>query len=84
MSKKSRFRRPFDKQHGKQAQTLLKSASQHLYNISWSLWRKLCCTKSLLVICQTLWLFANILAADDKYPLLNKDNLTIPIQMQVS
>ena len=28
MSKKSRFRKPFDKQHGKRAQTLLKSASQ--------------------------------------------------------
>ena len=33
MSKKSRFREPFDKQHGKRAQALLKSASQHLYHI---------------------------------------------------
>ena len=33
MSKKSRFRGPFDKQHGERAQTLLKSASHHLYHI---------------------------------------------------
>ena len=26
----------------------------------------------------------NTLDADDKYPVLNKDNLTIPIQMQLS
>ena len=34
MSKKSRLRGPFDKQHGKRAQALLKSASQHLYDIA--------------------------------------------------
>ena len=33
MSKMSRFRGPFEKQHGKRAQALLKSASQHLYHI---------------------------------------------------
>ena len=33
MSKKSRFRGSFDKQHGKHAQALLKSASQNLYHI---------------------------------------------------
>ena len=33
MSKKSRFRRPFVKQHGKRSKTLLKSSGQHLYHI---------------------------------------------------
>ena len=33
MSKKYDFRRPFDKQHGKRAKALLKSASEHLYHI---------------------------------------------------
>ena len=33
MSKKSRFRGPFDKQHGKLARTLLKSVLRHLYHI---------------------------------------------------
>ena len=29
-------------------------------------------------------LLVNTLAADEKYPVLNRDNLTIPIQMQLS
>ena len=33
MSKKSRFKGAFDRQHGKQVQTLLRSARQHRYHI---------------------------------------------------
>ena len=33
LSKKSCFGRPFDKQRGKRAETLLKSERQHLYHI---------------------------------------------------
>ena len=33
MSKKSRFKGPFDRQHGKRIQTLLRSAQQHCYHI---------------------------------------------------
>ena len=84
MSKKSHFRGPFDKQHGKRAQALLKSASQHLYHIHRSLPRKLSWKKSLLLTCKILGLLVNTLAADEKYPVLNRDNLTIPIQMQLS
>ena len=84
MSKKSRFRGPFDKQHGKRAQALLKSASQHLYHIHRSLPRKLSWKKSLLLTCQILGLLVNTLAADQKYPVVNRDNLTIPIKMQLS
>ena len=84
MSKKSRFREPFDKQHGKRAQALLKSASQHLYHIHRSLPRKLSWKKSLLLTCKILGLLVNTLAADEKYPVLNRDNLTTPIQMQLS
>ena len=49
MSKKSRLRGPFYNQHGKQAETLLKSERQHLNHIYWSLWRQLSWKKSLLV-----------------------------------
>ena len=84
MSKKSRFRGCFDKQYGKRAQALLKSASQHLYHIHRSLPRKLSWKKSLLLTCQILGLLVNTLAAYEKYPVLNRDNLTIPIQMQLS
>ena len=84
MSKKSRFKGSFGKQHGKRAQTLLKFAWQHLYHIYWSLWRQLTCKKSLLVICKISRLFPNTLSAYGKYSLLNTDNLTQSIQMQVS
>ena len=33
MSKNSRCRRPYGKQHGKRSQTLLKYARQHFYHI---------------------------------------------------
>ena len=33
MSKKSRFKGPFDRQHGKRVQTLLRSERQHRYHI---------------------------------------------------
>ena len=84
MSKKSRFKGSFGKQHGKRAQTLLKFAWQHLYHIYWSLWRQLTCKKSLLVICKISRLFPNTLNAHGKYCLFNRDNLTQPIQMQLS
>ena len=84
MSKKSRFKGSFGKQHGKRAQTLLKFAWQHLYHIYWSLWMQLTCKKSLLVTWKILWLFPNTLSADGKYYLLNRDDLTQPIQMLLS
>ena len=40
--------------------------------------------KSLLLTCQILGLLVNILASDEKSPLLKRDNLTTPIQMQLS
>ena len=84
MSKKSRFRGCFDKQYGKRAQALLKSASQHLYHIHRSLPRKLSWKKSLLLTCKILGLLVNTLAADEKYLVLHRNNLTVPIQIQLS
>ena len=40
--------------------------------------------RSLFLTCQILALLLNTLAADERYPFLNRDNLTIPIQMQFS
>ena len=84
MSKKFRFRGWFDKQYGKRAQALLKYASQHLYRIQWSLARKLCLEKLLLLTWHILGLLVKTLAADEKYLVLHRDNSTIPIQMQLS
>ena len=39
---------------------------------------------SLLLTCYFLGMLVNTLAADKKYRVLNRDNLTIPIQMQLS
>ena len=40
--------------------------------------------KLLLVLCKILRLILNTLTADDKYSLLNRENLTQPIQILVS
>ena len=72
MSKKCRFRRSLEKQHGKWK---LKFERQHLYHIYWSTWRQLTYKKSVLVICNT----SNISNAHRRYSLLNTDNLTKPI-----
>ena len=84
MSKKSRFKGSFAKQHGKRAQTLFKFAWQNLYHIYWSLWRQLTFKKFLLVICKISRLFPKTLSAHAKYSLLNREDLTQPIQMQLS
>ena len=84
MSKKSRFSLPFKKQHSKQVPTLSKSERQHLCHIYWWMWRQLSCKKSSLVICKIFRIFLNTLSADDKYSLLNRENLRQRIQMQLS
>ena len=84
MSKKSPFKGSFEKQHSKRHETFLKFAWQHLYHIYWSLWIQLTCKKSPLVTCKISRLFPNTLSADGKGCLLNRDNLTEPIHMQLS
>ena len=84
ISKNLRLREPFNKQHAKWAEPVLKSASQDLYHIHWSLPSQLSWKTSLLLTCQILGLLVNTLAADERYPVLNRHSLTIPIQMQLS
>ena len=84
MSIKSRFKGSFIKQHGKRAQTLLKFAWRNLYHIHWSLRRQLTLKKSLLLICKISRHFPNTMSADAYDSLLNRDNLTQPMQMQLS
>ena len=84
MSKKSHLRGCFDKQYGLRAKTLLKSPSQHLFRIHCSLVRKLSSRKSLLLTCQVLGPPVNTLAADERYPVLNRDDLSVGSQIQLS
>ena len=82
MSTKSCFRAPMEKEHGKRAETLLKSAPKH-YQIYRSLSRQLSWKKSLLLTCQILGLLVKTLDANDRYPVLNRYYLTIPVEMQL-
>ena len=84
MCKKSRFRLPFQKEHGKQVSTRFKFEREHLFHIYWSTGRQFSCKKSLLVICKSLRLFVNTMSAIDKCSLPNRDNLMQPIHMQLS
>ena len=83
MSQKSRFSGLFDKQYGKSAQALLKSTPQNFYHIEWSLQSQLSWKKTILLIWKIFGLLVNTLAADEKYPALNRHSLTISIQMQL-
>ena len=84
MSKKSRLRGCVDKQYGKDAQAILKSASEQNYHIHRSLATKLCFRKFLLFTCEILGLLFNTLATAEKYAVLNREKRTTPIQMQLS
>ena len=84
MCKKSRFRLPFQKEHGKLLSTLFKLEWQHLHHIYWWRGRELSCEKSLLVIWESLRLFLNTMSAIDKCSIPNRDKLMQPIHMQLS
>ena len=84
ISKRSQLKGSFKKQNGKRAKILLKCEWQQIYHIYRSLWRQLIYKKPLLVICKISKLFPNRLSVDGKYTLLNWDNLTQHIQMQLS
>ena len=83
MCKKSRFRLPFQKEHGKWVSTLFKSEPEHLRHSYCYTGRQFSGKKSLLVIWKSLRLFLNTMSAVDKCSLPNKDNLMEPILMQL-
>ena len=58
--------------------------NEYLYHIYWQLSSQLSWKKSLLLTCQILGLLVNTLPANEMYPVLNRDNLMIPIQIQLS
>ena len=84
MCKNSRFRLPFQKQHGKRVSTLFKYERQHLYDIYSASGRQFSGNKSLLVRCKSLRLFVNTMSAVDKCCLPIRDDLMEPIDMQLS
>ena len=81
---KPHFKAPFDSEHVKASQTLMKSESQHFYHTFSSLLARYTFSKSVLVIFSHFGLFVKTLNADDKCSLRNSENLSEPIQMQLS
>ena len=82
VSEKHRFKAPFDSQHVKGWQTLVKSAWEHFHHIFSSLWEKPI-WKLRLVICYLLEVFHKSLTANEKYPARDCKNLSSPTQMQL-
>ena len=84
LSKKQCFRTPFDSQHFKESQILVKSAWEHFHHNFWSLWENLTWKISALVIFWILGVFPNTLTANDKYPFRDWENSSTPIQIPIS
>ena len=74
MSKKSRFRTPFNSQNVKGCQRLLKSVRQDCYHIFSSLSGKLSRKMCLVETCEILGLRVNTFTAKDKHSLRNMEN----------
>ena len=84
LSKNRCFTTPFESQHVKRPETLVKSAWGHFYHLISSLQGKLVSKTTLLVMCQILRVDVMTLTADDKYPVPDCKNLLLLIQRQLS
>ena len=69
MSKKTPVITLMDSQHVKRSGTQHESPRQYFPHIFWSLWKEISSENFVLVLLETLRLFANILIPDDKYSL---------------
>ena len=84
LSRKLRLRKPFDSQHVKGSQTLVKSAWEHFHHILSLPWESLIWNISPLLICESSGEFRNRLTANDKYRVRDSEYFSSPIQMQLS
>ena len=84
VSKRHRFRTPFDSQHVKGSPTLVRSAWENFHHIFSSLHETLIMKIYSLVIYQILGAFRNTSTANHTYPVRDCENLLSPIQMQFS
>ena len=81
--KKHRFRTPFDCQHVKGSQPLLKSAWEHFRLVFSSLWDNLISNIPSLLTFSIFGLLGIILTANEKYALRDCQNLFTPVQMHL-
>ena len=66
MRKKLRVRTYVGSQHVKGSKTVLQSSRQYFRHICWWRWKKISSESSVLVVCEILRLFVNILTPDEK------------------
>ena len=79
-----RLKTSFDSQHVKRFQTLVKCSWEHFYHTFSSLWGEMIWKISPSFKFETIGLFLNTWTADYKYPVLDSENLSFPIQIQLS
>ena len=73
-----------ERQHNKWVEALLQSGREPLYQILLTTVNVTALEKSVLDLYKIVRLFVNALTPDDKDDLLNRDNLTQPIQRELS
>ena len=79
-----RLKTSFDSQHVKPFQTLVKSSWEHFYHIFSSLWGEIIWKISPWLKFEVMVLFVNTWTADYEYPVPDCENLSFPIQIQLS
>ena len=75
---------PFDSQHVKRFQTLVKSAWENFYHIFSLMWGEMIWKISHCLKFEMRGLFANTWTANYKYPFMDCENLLFSIQIQLS
>ena len=84
MPENSCLRRHFCSPCVKWSETLLKCARQHFYAISKLIWNKLSCVSCLLVWCETVRPFFDMLTVDHKHSFHNYQKFSQKVQQQLS
>ena len=79
-----RLKTPFDSQHVKLFQILVKSSWEYFYHIFSSLWGEIIWKISPWLKFEIIGLFVNTWTAHYKYPVPDCENLPFPIQIQLS
>ena len=79
-----RLKTSFDSQHGKRFQTLVKSSWEHFYHIFSSLLGEMIWKISPWLKLEIIGLFVNTWTAHYKYSVTDCENLSFPMQIQLS
>ena len=84
LCKKHHFETRFDTQHDKVSQIPAKSPWESFYHVFSSFWEKLIWNISPVLLGEILGMFLNTLSADGEYLIEDWENLSLPVQMQLS